>query len=53
MVIVVVGGEYDDSEGYFVCFMVLFFDDLIDELFVIEYFGLLLLVYVYFDECYE
>lgn len=52
-VTVAVGGEYDDSEGYFVRPTVLLSDDPTDESFVIEYFGPLLSVHVYPDERYE
>jgi len=48
-----VGGIYDDSEGYFVCLIIIEGGDLMDEMFVIEYFGLILLVYVYLDAQYD
>jgi 1-pyrroline-5-carboxylate dehydrogenase len=46
---VAVGGEYDDSEGYFVRPTVLLSDDPGDEAFSKEYFGPILAVYVYPD----
>jgi 1-pyrroline-5-carboxylate dehydrogenase len=46
---IAVGGEYDDSEGYFVRPTVLLSDDPTDEAFSIEYFGPLLSVHVYPD----
>ncbi|QZT61608.1 L-glutamate gamma-semialdehyde dehydrogenase [Mycolicibacterium austroafricanum] len=52
-VTVAVGGEYDDSEGYFVRPTVLLSDDTGDEAFSTEYFGPLLAVHVYPDEDYE
>ncbi len=52
-VTIAVGGEYDDSEGYFVRPTVLLSDDPTDEAFATEYFGPLLSVYVYPDEQYE
>ncbi|PQP47802.1 MULTISPECIES: L-glutamate gamma-semialdehyde dehydrogenase [Mycolicibacterium] len=52
-VTVAVGGEYDDSEGYFVRPTVLLSDDPGDEAFSTEYFGPLLAVHVYPDEDYE
>ncbi|MGE0215568.1 L-glutamate gamma-semialdehyde dehydrogenase [Mycolicibacterium sp.] len=50
---VLVGGEYDDSEGYFVRPTVLLSDDPHDEAFATEYFGPILAVHVYPDEDYE
>lgn len=50
---VTVGGEYDDSEGYFVRPTVLLSDDPTDESFATEYFGPLLSVHVYPDGEYE
>ncbi len=47
------GGEYDDSEGYFVRPTVLLSDDPTDEAFSTEYFGPILAVHVYPDEDYE
>ncbi|WNG91756.1 L-glutamate gamma-semialdehyde dehydrogenase [Mycobacterium sp. ITM-2016-00318] len=52
-VTVAVGGEYDDSEGYFVRPTVLMSDDPGDESFSTEYFGPILSVYVYPDSDYE
>jgi 1-pyrroline-5-carboxylate dehydrogenase len=52
-VTIAVGGEYDDSEGYFVRPTVLLSDDPTDEAFTTEYFGPLLSVYVYPDDQYE
>jgi 1-pyrroline-5-carboxylate dehydrogenase len=52
-VTVAVGGEYDDSEGYFVRPTVLLSDDPTDESFATEYFGPLLSVHVYPDERFE
>jgi 1-pyrroline-5-carboxylate dehydrogenase len=52
-VTVAVGGEYDDSEGYFVRPTVLLSDDPTDEAFATEYFGPLLSVHVYPDDQYE
>ena len=52
-VTIAVGGEYDDSEGYFVRPTVLLSDDPTDEAFATEYFGPLLSVHVYPDEQYE
>ncbi len=51
-VTVAVGGEYDDSEGYFVRPTVLLSDDPTDEAFSTEYFGPILAVHVYPDEDY-
>ena len=50
---IAVGGEYDDSVGYFVRPTVLLSDDPTDEAFSIEYFGPVLSVHVYPDEQYE
>jgi 1-pyrroline-5-carboxylate dehydrogenase len=50
---VAVGGEYDDSVGYFVRPTVLLSDDPTDEAFATEYFGPLLSVHVYPDDSYE
>ncbi len=47
---IAVGGEYDDSEGYFVRPTVLLSDDPGDEAFSKEYFGPILAVYVYPDD---
>jgi 1-pyrroline-5-carboxylate dehydrogenase len=52
-VTIAVGGEYDDSEGYFVRPTVLLSDDPTDEAFATEYFGPLLSVHVYPDDHYE
>ena len=52
-VTVVAGGEYDDSEGYFVRPTVLLSDDPTDESFCTEYFGPILSVHVYPDSDYE
>jgi 1-pyrroline-5-carboxylate dehydrogenase len=52
-VTVAVGGEYDDSEGYFVRPTVLLSDDPTDESFATEYFGPLLSVFVYPDHEFE
>ncbi|MGA7051421.1 MAG: aldehyde dehydrogenase family protein, partial [Mycobacterium sp.] len=52
-VTIAVGGEYDDSVGYFVRPTVLLSDDPTDEAFSTEYFGPLLSVHVYPDEQYE
>src|SRR6201988_4213580 len=52
-VTIAVGGEYDDSIGYFVRPTVLLSDDPTDESFATEYFGPLLSVHVYPDERYE
>ena len=52
-VTIAVGGEYDDSEGYFVRPTVLLSDDPTDEAFRTEYFGPILSVHVYPDEDYE
>jgi 1-pyrroline-5-carboxylate dehydrogenase len=50
---IAVGGEYDDSEGYFVRPTVLLGDDPTDEAFATEYFGPLLAVHVYPDDDYQ
>lgn len=50
---IAVGGEYDDSEGYFVRPTVLLSDDPGDEAFATEYFGPLLAVHVYPDNQFE
>lgn len=52
-VTVAVGGEYDDSEGYFVRPTVLLSDDPSDESFRTEYFGPIMSVHVYPDDDYE
>ena len=52
-VTIAVGGEYDDSEGYFVRPTVLLSDDPADESFSTEYFGPILSVHVYPDDDYE
>lgn len=52
-VTVAVGGDYDDSEGYFVRPTVLLSDDPSDESFCTEYFGPILSVHVYPDDDYE
>lgn len=52
-VTVAAGGEYDDSEGYFVRPTVLLSDDPSDEAFSEEYFGPILAVHVYPDERYQ
>ncbi|KRE29249.1 1-pyrroline-5-carboxylate dehydrogenase [Mycobacterium sp. Soil538] len=52
-VTVAAGGEYDDSEGYFVRPTVLLSDDPTDEAFSTEYFGPLLAVHVYPDDDYD
>jgi 1-pyrroline-5-carboxylate dehydrogenase len=52
-VTVAVGGEYDDSEGYFVRPTVLLSDDPGDESFCTEYFGPILSVHVYPDADYD
>jgi 1-pyrroline-5-carboxylate dehydrogenase len=49
-VTIAVGGEYDDSEGYFVRPTVLLSDDPTDEAFSSEYFGPILAVHVYDDD---
>ena len=50
---IAVGGEYEDSVGYFVRPTVLLSDDPTDEAFSTEYFGPVLSVHVYPDEQYE
>ncbi|WP_153503805.1 L-glutamate gamma-semialdehyde dehydrogenase [Cumulibacter manganitolerans] len=50
---VLAGGDYDDSEGYFVRPTVLVGEDPEDEMFRTEYFGPILSVYVYADRDYE
>jgi 1-pyrroline-5-carboxylate dehydrogenase len=52
-VTIAVGGEYDDSEGYFVRPTVLLSDDPTDEAFSTEYFGPILAVHVYADDDYD
>lgn len=52
-VTIAVGGEYDDSQGYFVRPTVLLSDDPADEAFATEYFGPLLAVHVYPDDQYD
>jgi 1-pyrroline-5-carboxylate dehydrogenase len=52
-VTIAVGGEYDDSEGYFVRPTVLLSDDPSDESFCTEYFGPILSVHVYADDEYD
>ncbi|TFV55519.1 L-glutamate gamma-semialdehyde dehydrogenase [Mycobacterium sp. PS03-16] len=52
-VTVAAGGEYDDSEGYFVRPTVLLSDDPGDESFCTEYFGPILSVHVYPDGDYD
>ena len=52
-VTIAVGGEYDDSEGYFVRPTVLLSDDPTDEAFRTEYFGPILSVHVYADDEYD
>ncbi len=49
-VTIAVGGECDDSEGYFVQPTVLVSDDPTDEAFSVEYFGPILAVHVYPDD---
>jgi 1-pyrroline-5-carboxylate dehydrogenase len=49
-VTIAVGGEYDDSEGYFVRPTVLLSDDPTDEAFREEYFGPILALHVYDDD---
>jgi len=49
-VTIAAGGEYDDSEGYFVRPTVLLSDDPTDEAFSNEYFGPILAVHVYEDD---
>jgi 1-pyrroline-5-carboxylate dehydrogenase len=52
-VTIAVGGEYDESEGYFVRPTVLLSDDPTDEAFATEYFGPILAVHVYPDNDYD
>lgn len=52
-VTIAAGGEYDDSEGYFVRPTVLISDDPTDEAFSTEYFGPILALHVYPDQDYE
>ncbi|XJF14145.1 L-glutamate gamma-semialdehyde dehydrogenase [Mycobacterium sp. AMU20-3851] len=52
-VTVAAGGEYDDSEGYFVRPTVLLSDDPTDEAFSTEYFGPILAVHVYPDDQFD
>jgi 1-pyrroline-5-carboxylate dehydrogenase len=52
-VTIAVGGEYDDSQGYFVRPTVLLSDDPTDEAFGTEYFGPILSVHVYADDEYD
>jgi 1-pyrroline-5-carboxylate dehydrogenase len=52
-VTIAVGGEYDDTEGYFVRPTVLLSDDPNDEAFCTEYFGPILAVHVYPDDDYD
>ncbi|ODQ84540.1 L-glutamate gamma-semialdehyde dehydrogenase [Mycolicibacterium holsaticum] len=52
-VTIAVGGEYDDSVGYFVRPTVLLSDDPTDEAFSTEYFGPILAVHVYPDDEYD
>ncbi|WP_197376588.1 L-glutamate gamma-semialdehyde dehydrogenase [Mycolicibacterium baixiangningiae] len=52
-VTVAAGGEYDDSEGYFVRPTVLVSDDPSDESFSTEYFGPIMSVHVYPDDDYD
>jgi 1-pyrroline-5-carboxylate dehydrogenase len=52
-VTIAAGGEYDDSEGYFVRPTVLLSDDPGDESFCTEYFGPILSVHVYPDDDFE
>jgi 1-pyrroline-5-carboxylate dehydrogenase len=52
-VTVAAGGEYDDSEGYFVRPTVLLSDDPTDEAFSTEYFGPILAVHVFPDDQYD
>ncbi|WP_158167656.1 L-glutamate gamma-semialdehyde dehydrogenase [Mycolicibacterium smegmatis] len=51
-VTIAAGGEYDDSEGYFVRPTVLLSDDPTDDAFCTEYFGPILAVHVYPDDEY-
>ncbi|WP_326545694.1 L-glutamate gamma-semialdehyde dehydrogenase [Mycolicibacterium sp. ND9-15] len=50
---IAVGGEYDDTEGYFVRPTVVLSDDPTDEAFCTEYFGPILAVHVYPDDDYD
>jgi len=52
-VTVAAGGEYDDSEGYFVRPTVLLSDDPTDEAFRDEYFGPILALHVYPDDKFD
>lgn len=52
-VTIAAGGEYDDSEGYFIRPTVLLSDDVTDEAFSTEYFGPILAVHVYPDNDYD
>lgn len=52
-VTIAVGGECDDSEGYFVRPTVLLSDDPTDEAFRDEYFGPILAVHVYDDDAWD
>jgi 1-pyrroline-5-carboxylate dehydrogenase len=52
-VTIAIGGEYDDSEGYFVRPTVLLSDDPTDEAFSTEYFGPILSVHVYPDDRFD
>ncbi len=52
-VTIAVGGEYDDSEGYFVRPTILLSDDPGDESFSTEYFGPILAIHVYPDDDYD
>ncbi|CAJ1580671.1 L-glutamate gamma-semialdehyde dehydrogenase [[Mycobacterium] wendilense] len=52
-VTVAVGGEYDDSTGYFVRPTVLLSDDPADEAFSTEYFGPILAVHVFPDDRFD
>ncbi len=52
-VTVAAGGEYDDSEGYFIRPTVLLSDDPTDEAFRDEYFGPILAVHVFPDDKYD
>ncbi|MBV9513465.1 MAG: L-glutamate gamma-semialdehyde dehydrogenase [Mycobacteriaceae bacterium] len=52
-VTIAVGGEYDDTEGYFVRPTVLLSDDPADDAFCTEYFGPIIAVHVYPDDRYD
>lgn len=52
-VTIAIGGEYDDTEGYFVRPTVLLSDDPADEAFSTEYFGPILAIHVYPDDDYD